>query len=445
MTTLLIALLFRNSVLFENNKMSENYPNNSFDRFGDDLCEELLSHLCFEDKFKFECVSHQWKRCVLQKQFELQFKTIEYFDPSKLEVILKKCPSIQKINFGSEEEMIVSDEMIELILKYCKQLKTLLFDSTITDFKCLQKLFEIKGKDLRNITFRYQNDNQFIDCLKNCQNVEKLDVLNCYQFLGHFLKKNPKNMKFLRNLKEIDLTYGSLFTDFPVINGFKTLIESTEYGLERVGLFLNSSDHDETHILFNQIIKLKNLKQFQLSCHQFFEVNPQLISDLELMPVKCPRLKYLDIILGTKQTVLMNILNTINKFKNIKKLDLDLSPVSGNSLTEQMTIDCKPLNDCKQLTHLSLNMSNVNDLRIEDMDLPKLQDIRLYNPIVTDRALDLLMKSKYLRNVEFIHSSQYISIKKLNKFNEKKVNQLIKCCKKLENIKIFGKNYSKIQ
>ncbi|CAG2107734.1 unnamed protein product [Medioppia subpectinata] len=38
------------------------YSKDSFDRFGDDLCEELLSFLTFEDRFRCECLSKQWRR-----------------------------------------------------------------------------------------------------------------------------------------------------------------------------------------------------------------------------------------------------------------------------------------------------------------------------------------------------------------------------------------------
>ena len=41
---------------------------NSFQRFGDDLCELLLSYQRFEDKILFECVSHQRQRLIFNKQ-----------------------------------------------------------------------------------------------------------------------------------------------------------------------------------------------------------------------------------------------------------------------------------------------------------------------------------------------------------------------------------------
>jgi hypothetical protein len=43
----------------------------SFDRFCDDLMIEILKYLSFNDKFKYECVSKQWKRCVFQRQYSV--------------------------------------------------------------------------------------------------------------------------------------------------------------------------------------------------------------------------------------------------------------------------------------------------------------------------------------------------------------------------------------
>src|ERR1700754_2762409 len=43
----------------------------SFDRFGDDLTEELLSYLSVEDKIRLQSVAKQWNRClreVLKRQ-----------------------------------------------------------------------------------------------------------------------------------------------------------------------------------------------------------------------------------------------------------------------------------------------------------------------------------------------------------------------------------------
>jgi len=44
----------------------------SFDRFGDDLSELIVSYLTIEDKFRFECLSKQWRRLVFNKTYVLR-------------------------------------------------------------------------------------------------------------------------------------------------------------------------------------------------------------------------------------------------------------------------------------------------------------------------------------------------------------------------------------
>jgi hypothetical protein len=53
---------------FENELINRMYSKDSFDRFGDDLCQLLLSYLSIEEKISFECVSKQWKELVFDKQ-----------------------------------------------------------------------------------------------------------------------------------------------------------------------------------------------------------------------------------------------------------------------------------------------------------------------------------------------------------------------------------------
>ena len=50
------------------------FSRDSFDRFGDDLTELILSFLTFEDKVRLEFVSKQWKRSIFQKQFVFELR-----------------------------------------------------------------------------------------------------------------------------------------------------------------------------------------------------------------------------------------------------------------------------------------------------------------------------------------------------------------------------------
>src|SRR5882757_1131711 len=88
--------------------MSIIYAKDSFDRFGDDLIELVLSYIPFEDSFQYKCVSKQWKRLVFNKQNKLilrYFSKIKYFKRSDseytfraMELIFKNCPNITSID-----------------------------------------------------------------------------------------------------------------------------------------------------------------------------------------------------------------------------------------------------------------------------------------------------------------------------------------------------------
>jgi hypothetical protein len=49
----------------------------SFDRFGDDLSELIVSYLTIEDKFRFQCLSKQWRRLVFNKTYVLRLSLID--------------------------------------------------------------------------------------------------------------------------------------------------------------------------------------------------------------------------------------------------------------------------------------------------------------------------------------------------------------------------------
>ena len=67
----------------------------SFDRFGDDLIELVLSYLSLKKCFRFRCVSKQWKRLIFNKQKHLDLSRNSH--SNELEIILKNCANIRSI------------------------------------------------------------------------------------------------------------------------------------------------------------------------------------------------------------------------------------------------------------------------------------------------------------------------------------------------------------
>ena len=138
--------------------MSNIYTKDSFDRFGDDLCEDIFSSFPLEECIKYECVSQQWMRTVFQRVNELrlnffgkQNELIEklfsekQFDKlrslSAVKSLLIKCPNITHFYLDLEayEDDSFEDELftkditysqlnviiVELIAKYCPNLRSI--------------------------------------------------------------------------------------------------------------------------------------------------------------------------------------------------------------------------------------------------------------------------------------------------------------------------------
>src|ERR1700742_1219806 len=55
------------------------YAKDSFERFGDDLTEVILSYLRLKDKFRFECISKQWQRFVFSAEQVLKISCCNRF------------------------------------------------------------------------------------------------------------------------------------------------------------------------------------------------------------------------------------------------------------------------------------------------------------------------------------------------------------------------------
>ena len=95
------------------------YRKDSFDRFGDDLTELILSFLWFEDKIRLECVSKQWKRCVFQRQSVIEIYFMRSHEtPNTLNGLFRRIDDERQ----SDEQRLVS------VMKKCQNISTVFLD-----------------------------------------------------------------------------------------------------------------------------------------------------------------------------------------------------------------------------------------------------------------------------------------------------------------------------
>lgn len=175
-----------NEVIVDSN--GRHFSSDSFDRFGDDMTEEVLSYLDIEDKFGLENVSKQWQRLIHNKTFRLEINLVEEFnrqlmafmalclgqpmarkegflmkvnvekDLNRLKALLKKCPNIRVTEFKSKELDI---SVIEVIDEFCPHLNAFEFSSEIENNSEAMAVFGKRlGSKLKTM--------RGISCIKLC-------------------------------------------------------------------------------------------------------------------------------------------------------------------------------------------------------------------------------------------------------------------------------------
>ncbi|CAG2113593.1 unnamed protein product [Medioppia subpectinata] len=223
----------------EDIQQGQMYAKNSMDRFGDDLCQLLMSYLSLEDRFQLECVSKQFQRTVFGSVVQITFndnlcKRLKigriFFE--KLSEIAIKCSNIETIKCRE----IQSPQVLNIFRDNCRHLREISCNlETVND--CWSREF---GPLVTRVDY-FTNKESLIHChrLSRLKANHLDDVFDTTS--GQLLVKNLKHFKFsfgepegrdlLKrfiaanksiNIIEI-LTYNQ--QDFGILSGFPELRE----------------------------------------------------------------------------------------------------------------------------------------------------------------------------------------------------------------------------
>ena len=214
------------------------FSRESFDRFGDDLNEEVLQYLTFSDKVRLECVSKQWKRCIFQRQSVFEFD--EHFDGrmntlnkliiteevgsdrkkekvhrierSVLESVLKKCPKMIKIIL----KVYIEGIDLSLFGKYCSHLKALELNFYYLKDVSLLKFAKKFGHKLKEIKFLEYCNGKFAPNLKRflqfCPNLIRIvNYTHMFTTYGNytFIYQNKNFLPKLEDIRIIGVHYNN--------------------------------------------------------------------------------------------------------------------------------------------------------------------------------------------------------------------------------------------
>ena len=279
-----------NRAIVESN--DKHYSRDSFERFGDDLCEELLSYLTIEDKIRFECVSKQWRSLVLNRQSILFFdynteggmdfcyrlggmdnftkNKLKNNLQNKLKNLLKKFPYIRQIDFGNTS---IDYTIVDIVVECCPRLESIVFNIKDVDQSAITRFGQRFGHQIKAINFQtfveyiyYFNQKLLIDL---CPKVERLTC-------DDFWRYDKESVKPLMRLKKLRFRCHTpddqLFRD---INRLAPNLKSLELLSFTTGMSLTITKSVP-------MVNLTSLRLFDFGLDQEFFANlPRLIPNVE--------------------------------------------------------------------------------------------------------------------------------------------------------------------
>ena len=397
-----------NDIIIHNysNTQMKVYAKNSFDRFGDDLTEEILQYLTFEDKVRLECVSKQWRRLVFNKQFVIERHSIDRINESKdslnqlyreinensykirlqaLESVLKKCHYIKKIDltFG------INEEVLSLIDQYCPNIKSLTYNQNTINDNVLS-FFRINGHKLEEL---YLFDKENMKELANlCPNVKKITVHNTSVIYN-------TDKDYLPKLQYIVTTFSGDFTPKDILfdkysKTLKCLNATFNYHYSREEMLLKS---------INCISEFENLKELHMNfCG--YRTRQSIDDCLKLIGQKCNKLLILYLCFGLWNEISDRFYEIFSEFKAIKKLTIWLSlkfSLSGS-------VEC--FKHCKQLKELIIIDRHLTEDFFANIAsfVPKLQFLCIgtESKQFSNSFIDSFHTMKYIQDVRLIDYNQ---------------------------------------
>ena len=399
-----------NHSLKENSIENRKYSKDSFDRFGDDLCEDILSYFPLNDKFKYECVSKQWKRSVYQrvKYWTISFKTEPLEEYSSIFIpgfasFLRKFPNIREVyispNTYFESHPELNTIILELIAKYCQNLKTInnlsigwSHNSAKTFISTIEHKLEIicLNNSLKN--FETLNGQRFPNLRKLFIYLPDLD--NSLHFDG----SDESSFSFIQ-LTDLIIICRTIEEQL-----LSTIIRSNKR-LKYLCLGQTSLNEISTseHLL-NDLSELEELKTLMIVWLDFNLKSMTILKEFEIIGQKCEKLERLGLALRLPTLYSgQRCLTIIEYFPNLVTLEL----YSVENYDPSFVISCQSLFNCSNLRHLWLNLKEMDDSFFEDIHLysPKLRLLSICNFRVNEIFIEYIEKLPELQKLVIENSN----------------------------------------
>ena len=373
------------------------YSKLSFDRFGDDLTELIISYLPIKEKFRFECLSKRIQSLIFNKQAKLILtsdqtetnririrNTIRVNNPmiginKRLESVLIKMNALTNIEIIGDTFVspygIDLNEVLLLLANNCRHLNSLVIlnisisnvsDQTITYFgqRCGNKI-----KELSVFCQPWHGMvNQLLSWMTNLESLKTFSMSSI--LIDHqkwkVMKTSDKLSPKLPKLKT------ALFTGFSVENNLEQFAE------EYPNIQLITTLHTLEGIPFQYLTSLHNLTA------DLVFVEPR---SFQLMAKHCPNLRILEINFRYSNAM-EGILRVVGQLTHLQTLMISANrePLEHNNYGSVADLKAITGLKCLSLT-LDMNDQNLNDI---DKHLP---DLRVFSVGIIGRMSEKTLKS----------------------------------------------------
>ena len=367
----------------------------SFDRFGDDLTELLLSYLPVGDKFRFECLSKQWQRLVFNRQHrivldfyeELDYNTIKTpKDKHRYNILFEHL--FRKLEFLKDIEChhYFNTKTFESIINDCRYIEKIGFNGLIKD-ELLNQLFRKFGQRLLSVDLSLLFNKHFDNIFKDSPNLRHLKINKHLNYL---------NETYLPKLIDI---YLPLNVD-PLL--FTTFTEQYYKQIESIVIrFDDKSSPDHLKKCLTLISRYPNLESLKIKLSMSSKASSPIDSELRLIGIKCKSLKRLSI-RSSKWLTNDSLLSVINQFQSLTRLSLTI-----DSSTQQLLGTIADLNNCSQLNKFKLEFNGLTDETFKDIHLflPNLKIFESNDCVrnhLTDETLISFSRLQCLRSISMI-------------------------------------------
>ena len=447
--------------IFGENKMS-------FERFGDDLSELVLSFLPITDKLRFECVSKQFQQLVFNKQHDLDIHVFGIIDPQfgshlvkcllvsnektfhktinkkAFQCVLKKFKNIKSLNIC--DQIRVDNSVIELIANNCHHLQELIIDAKSfnnIDESYIRLLGQKCGPNLKSIDFSY-----YCSYYNNKSSILYDFSPNIKEFCFNDLKIiTSKTSNFYPKLEK--MVFGSQSFSF---EEFTRFVDSYCKQIKSISVSIHNFNDtkDIESQLFQQLSRFEKLENLWLDLSDDSITYRFILKGLETIAMKCKKIKCLDFEVNiNKYSTLISIndkfCKILSKFKSLIKCkfvveyDYEFDEIELN-LNDKQIEAFDPLLSLESL-HISIPLLNDKHFESIDKKLTKLSvfEINSKNDAISDKTLLSLAKIKSLSSVEITKDNE--DIEDYYEDNSVRITdigfiEIIKNCPKIEKLEI---------